>query len=116
MYVRMHRLMCVGMYVFKYLNILLDDYLSMYRCIRYQVRRTVHSGPSSSYAYGRLEVLLAKFNLHCLLNNSRELDAQKSVPHRGKFARKLYTHPHILVRMHTYLRTYVRAYTYGRSI
>ena len=42
----------------------------------------VHAGPVSSYAYKRLELLAARFSLHILLNDTRELDAQKSVPHR----------------------------------
>ena len=42
----------------------------------------VHAGPVSSYAFKRLELLAARFSLHILLNDTRELDAQKSVPHR----------------------------------
>jgi AMP deaminase len=42
----------------------------------------VHAGPLSSYSFKRLELLAARFNLHVLLNDTRELEAQKSVPHR----------------------------------
>jgi AMP deaminase len=48
-----------------------------------------------SYAYKRLAVLSAKFNLHVLLNSDRELEAQKSVPHRDFYnCRKVDTHVH----------------------
>lgn len=48
-----------------------------------------------SYSYKRLAVLSAKFNLHVLLNSERELEAQKSVPHRDFYnCRKVDTHVH----------------------
>jgi len=46
------------------------------------VRKSVYSGPMSSYSFKRLELLSARFELHVLLNDTRELDVQKSVPHR----------------------------------
>jgi len=59
------------------------------------LRRTVYSGPTMSFAYKRLELLAAKFNLHVLLNDRRELEAQKSVPHRDFYnVRKVDTHVH----------------------
>ena len=48
-----------------------------------------------SYSFKQLEYLAAKFQLHCLLNSTRELDAQKSVPHRDFYnIRKVDTHVH----------------------
>jgi AMP deaminase len=39
--------------------------------------------------------LLAKFNLHVIINHHRELEAQKSVPHRDFYnIRKVDTHVH----------------------
>ncbi len=59
------------------------------------VRKTVFSGPVASYAFNRLEFLFAKFNLHCLLNASLEMEAQKCVPHRDFYnVRKVDTHVH----------------------
>ena len=60
-----------------------------------QVKQTVFSGPCTSYAFIRLELLSAKFNLHILLNGTRELNASKSVPHRDFYnVRKVDTHVH----------------------
>jgi hypothetical protein len=68
-----------------------DEYIQDF----FTVRRTIFSGPVSSYAFNRLEFLSAKFNLHCLLNASMELEAQKSVPHRDFYnVRKVDTHVH----------------------
>lgn len=59
------------------------------------IHQAIHSGPLVSYAYKRLEVLLAKFNLHVLLNGSREMECQKGVPHRDFYnVRKVDTHVH----------------------
>ena len=61
----------------------------------YRLRKTVYSGPVMSYSYQQLEILLAKFNIHVLLNGDRETDAQKSVPHRDFYnVRKVDTHVH----------------------
>ena len=60
-----------------------------------QVKHTVFSGPTTSYAFTRLELLSAKFNFHILLNGTRELNASKSVPHRDFYnVRKVDTHVH----------------------
>ena len=40
------------------------------------------SGPLKSFCYRRLSYLTNKFQLHVLLNELRELAAQKAVPHR----------------------------------
>lgn len=59
------------------------------------MRKCIYSGPCTSFAYKRLELLAAKFNLHVLLNERRELEAQKSVPHRDFYnVRKVDTHVH----------------------
>lgn len=60
-----------------------------------QLRKAIYAGPVMSYSYKRLAVLSAKFNLHVLLNSERELEAQKSVPHRDFYnCRKVDTHVH----------------------
>jgi len=59
------------------------------------VKHAAFAGPPATYSYTRLEVLAAKFNLHVLLNDVRENDAQKSVPHRDFYnIRKVDTHVH----------------------
>eukprot|EP01038_Epipyxis_sp_PR26KG_P007929 gene7929-10762_t len=59
------------------------------------MRKIIYSGPVASYAYQHQRILEAKFNLHVLLNETRELDAQKSVPHRDFYnVRKVDTHVH----------------------
>ncbi|XP_065905319.1 AMP deaminase 2-like isoform X3 [Dysidea avara] len=53
------------------------------------------SGPVKSFCYRRLRYLEAHFNLHVLLNEMRELAAQKSMPHRDFYnVRKVDTHVH----------------------
>ena len=64
-----------------------EDYVS--------IMQAAFSGPVASYSYTRLELLAARFNLHVLLNDVRENDAQKSVPHRDFYnVRKVDTHVH----------------------
>ena len=87
---------------------------------------------SKSFCYRRLRYLEARFNLHVLLNEMRELAAQKSVPHRDFYnVRKVSdsnttyikcilfvvhcilhqcvcTYMYVIV--HTYVSTYVRMY------
>lgn len=59
------------------------------------VSQTVDSGPVKSMAFKRLELLSARFGLHTVLNSDREMDAQKSVPHRDFYnVRKVDTHVH----------------------
>ena len=68
------------------------------------IRSTIFNGPTITYAYTRLELLSARFNLHVLLNGTRELDAQKSVPHRDFYnVRKVDTHVHHSGRLGYYL-------------
>jgi len=55
----------------------------------------VFDGATKSYSYRQLELLLARFNLHILLNGSRENQSSKSVPHRDFYnVRKVDTHVH----------------------
>lgn len=46
------------------------------------LRRIISAGPVKSYSFKRLKLLQARFDLHILLNDTRELEATKSVPHR----------------------------------
>ena len=68
-----------------------DEFLADYKTLR----QICYSGGMVSYSYKRLELLLAKFNLHKLLNSERETEATKSVPHRDFYnVRKVDTHIH----------------------
>jgi len=68
-----------------------DEFLADYMTLR----RSVFGGPVSSYAYTRLELLAARYQIHVMLNETRELVAQKSVPHRDFYnVRKVDTHVH----------------------
>jgi len=42
----------------------------------------IANGPVKSFCYRRLQYLLSKYQLHVLLNEMKELAAQKAVPHR----------------------------------
>ncbi|XP_063722591.1 AMP deaminase 2-like isoform X2 [Symsagittifera roscoffensis] len=55
---------------------------------------TAH-GPTRSYCYQRLTFLESKYKMHCLLNEVKELAAQRKVPHRDFYnVRKVDTHIH----------------------
>ncbi|XP_037083679.1 AMP deaminase 2-like isoform X2 [Pollicipes pollicipes] len=55
----------------------------------------IADGPLKSFCYRRLTYLSSKFELHVLLNELRELAAQKAVPHRDFYnVRKVDTHIH----------------------
>lgn len=55
----------------------------------------IANGPVKSFCYRRLQYLLSKYNLHVLLNEMKELAAQKAVPHRDFYnIRKVDTHIH----------------------
>ena len=59
------------------------------------VKKACFTGGVQSFAFNRLELLAAKFNLHILLNGDMENEAQKSVPHRDFYnVRKVDTHVH----------------------
>ncbi|XP_004342384.2 adenosine/AMP deaminase [Capsaspora owczarzaki ATCC 30864] len=67
---------------------------SYYRDLNFLIALTT-DGPCKSLAFHRLQTLEAKFNLHILLNETLELAAQKSVPHRDFYnVRKVDTHIH----------------------
>lgn len=56
---------------------------------------TMVDGPLKSFCYRRLTYLSSKYQLHLLLNELRELAAQKGVPHRDFYnIRKVDTHIH----------------------
>ncbi|GCB71197.1 hypothetical protein scyTo_0008783 [Scyliorhinus torazame] len=53
------------------------------------------NGPVKSFCYRRLQYLCSKFQMHVLLNEMKELVAQKKVPHRDFYnIRKVDTHIH----------------------
>ncbi|XP_075947054.1 AMP deaminase 2 isoform X1 [Anarhichas minor] len=53
------------------------------------------NGPVKSFCYRRLQFLSSKFQMHILLNEMKELAAQKKVPHRDFYnIRKVDTHIH----------------------
>ncbi|KAJ8257999.1 hypothetical protein GJAV_G00192010 [Gymnothorax javanicus] len=53
------------------------------------------NGPVKSFCYRRLQYLSSKFHMHILLNEMKELAAQKKVPHRDFYnIRKVDTHIH----------------------
>lgn len=55
----------------------------------------IANGPVKSFCYRRLQYLLSKYQLHVLLNEMREMTAQKAVPHRDFYnIRKVDTHIH----------------------
>lgn len=55
----------------------------------------ITNGPLKSFCYRRLSYLSNKFQLHVLLNEIRELAAQKAVSHRDFYnIRKVDTHVH----------------------
>lgn len=55
----------------------------------------ITDGPLKSYCFHRLSYLSSKFQLHVILNDKRELQAQKAVPHRDFYnIRKVDTHVH----------------------
>ncbi|KAF8443038.1 hypothetical protein L210DRAFT_3643926 [Boletus edulis BED1] len=56
----------------------------------------ISDGPAKSIAYRRLKYLASKFEMYSLLNESQELAAMKSVPHRDFYnVRKVDTHVHL---------------------
>lgn len=64
-----------------------DDY--------HELVRIIHHGPTKSATYRRLRLLEARFHLHTLLNQDKEVESQKSVPHRDFYnVRKVDTHVH----------------------
>ncbi|CAG9466360.1 unnamed protein product [Pedinophyceae sp. YPF-701] len=61
----------------------------------------ISRGPVKTYCHHRLLLLEQKFNLHLMLNQDREADAQKKAPHRDFYnVRKVDTHIHHSAAMH----------------
>ncbi|KRY71055.1 AMP deaminase 2 [Trichinella pseudospiralis] len=60
-----------------------------------RMQSMIMNGPLKSFCHRRLSYLNAKFQLHILLNDIREMTEQKSVPHRDFYnIRKVDTHVH----------------------
>ncbi|KAF8555256.1 AMP deaminase [Imleria badia] len=60
------------------------------------VLEVISDGPAKSIAYRRLKYLASKYEMYSLLNESQELAAMKSVPHRDFYnVRKVDTHVHL---------------------
>lgn len=61
----------------------------------FELCKMISNGPLKSFCYRRLSYLSSKFQLHVLLNEIRELAAQKQVKHRDFYnIRKVDTHVH----------------------
>lgn len=74
-------------YVFPSVKQYIQDIITMMSMIT--------NGPMKSFCYRRLSYLTNKFQLHVLLNEIRELAAQKAVSHRDFYnLRKVDTHVH----------------------
>ena len=57
-------------------------------------------GPLKTFCYRRLQYLQSKFNLHSLLNDTKEIAAQKAIPHRDFYnCRKIDNHIHAAAAM-----------------
>lgn len=77
------------------------DYVYPYPCIeefmedqKVLLALSTH-GPVKSFTFRRLQYLEAKFKLHTLLNENREIASQKEIPHRDFYnVRKVDTHIH----------------------
>ena len=89
--VRLHRVISTHPTPTLFTTIPFDEFLQDFMALR----RCVFAGPVSSYSYTRLELLAARYQIHVMLNETRELVAQKSVPHRDFYnVRKVDTHVH----------------------
>lgn len=66
------------------------------KCKKFLFKKVIYYlGPLKSFCYRRLSYLHSKFQLHLLLNELKELAAQKAVPHRDFYnVRKVDTHIH----------------------
>lgn len=61
----------------------------------YQLTRIISYGPCKTVCFGRLKLLESKFEVHKSLNEQREANAQKMVPHRDFYnLRKVDGHVH----------------------
>ena len=70
----------------------------------------IADGPLKTFCYKRLTYLSSKFQLHSMLNEIRELSAQKEVPHRDFYnVRKVDTHIHAASSMnHKHLLRFIK--------
>jgi AMP deaminase len=69
------------------LKVFVDDY--------HLLVNLISNGPLKTFCYRRLQYLKSKFELHCMLNEFKEISQQKSVPHRDFYnVRKVDTHIH----------------------
>ncbi|XP_076800140.1 AMP deaminase 2-like isoform X2 [Clavelina lepadiformis] len=60
-----------------------------------RIMAMIVNGPLKTFCYRRLSFLSSKFQLHALLNETKELASQKEVPHRDFYnCRKVDTHIH----------------------
>ena len=72
----------------------------------------IADGPLKSFCYRRLSYLSSKFQLHVLLNELRELAAQKAVAHRDFYnVRKVRNHFNFLKCCCTYIQDIITLYT-----
>ena len=78
-----------------------DEYIYPYPCIKEfmedqkKLLSLSANGPIKSFTFRRLQYLEAKFKLHSLLNENKEIAAQKEIPHRDFYnVRKVDTHIH----------------------
>jgi AMP deaminase len=74
-------------FVYTDLKVFVDDY--------HLLVNLISNGPLKTFCYRRLQYLKSKFELHCMLNEFKEISQQKSVPHRDFYnVRKVDTHIH----------------------
>ena len=65
-----------------------------------RLNHLIADGPAKTFCDRRLRLLEARHNLHLLLNDNAEMQAQKSVPHRDFYnVRKVDTHIHLASSM-----------------
>uniref|UniRef100_A0A8C1UPM2 AMP deaminase 2 n=1 Tax=Cyprinus carpio TaxID=7962 RepID=A0A8C1UPM2_CYPCA len=61
------------------------------------------NGPVKSFCYRRLQYLSSKFQMHILLNEMKELAAQKKVPHRDFYNIRKVRHPTFIKFINTHI-------------
>uniref|UniRef100_A0A6Q2X8V0 AMP deaminase n=1 Tax=Esox lucius TaxID=8010 RepID=A0A6Q2X8V0_ESOLU len=67
------------------------------------------NGPVKSFCYRRLQYLSSKFQMHILLNEMKELAAQKKVPHRDFYNIRKVTRPLFTRTSHSKVDTHIHA-------
>ena len=64
-------------------------------CVCFIYNSILNHNNRKTFCYRRLHYLKSKFELHCMLNEFKEITQQKSVPHRDFYnVRKVDTHIH----------------------